>query len=110
MYKAHPDYEYTLLVKNEQQAEPIKAKYPGVKFVYGTLEQSDLIRDTCLDTDVVIRRLMDCESLDYTKLVMQTRPSRQITFLALLPSPKAWKKATRRTSQRTGFIHPARPF
>ena len=63
VYKAHPDYEYTLLVKNEQQAEPIKAKYPDAKFVYGTLEQSDLIRDTCLGTDVVIRKLMECNSM-----------------------------------------------
>lgn len=59
VYNAHSDYEYTLLVKNEQQAEPIKAKYPGVKFVYGTLEQSDLIRDTCLETDVVIRKSIE---------------------------------------------------
>lgn len=57
VYKAHPDYEYTLFVRNEERAKPIKAKYPNVKFVYGSLEDSDVLRNAVLKTDVVIRTL-----------------------------------------------------
>ncbi|TQS32107.1 hypothetical protein Golomagni_07587 [Golovinomyces magnicellulatus] len=55
VYTAHPDYEYSLLVRDEERAKPIKAKYPDAKFLYGTLEDSDLVRDAALDTDIVIR-------------------------------------------------------
>ncbi|EGX91332.1 nucleoside-diphosphate-sugar epimerase, putative [Cordyceps militaris CM01] len=54
VYKAHPDYEYTLYVRNESRAKPIKAKYPKVNFVYGALENSETLLDAVAKTDVVI--------------------------------------------------------
>lgn len=57
VYKAHPDYEYTLYVRNESRAKPIKAKYPKVNFVYGALENSETLLDAVAKTDVVIRTL-----------------------------------------------------
>jgi N-acetyl-gamma-glutamylphosphate reductase len=55
VYRAHPDYEYTLLVRDEQRGQPIKAQYPTAKFVYGTLENSDVVRDAAAAADIVIR-------------------------------------------------------
>ncbi|CAN8101344.1 unnamed protein product [Discula destructiva] len=52
--QAHPDYSYTLLVRNEERAKPVKAKYPNVKFVYGDLNASDVIEKAAADADIVI--------------------------------------------------------
>lgn len=55
VYKAHPDYEYTIYVRNEERAKPIKAKYPKVNFAYGSLEDSETLMDAVSKVDVVIR-------------------------------------------------------
>ncbi len=55
VYKAHPDYDYTLLVRDEKRGEPIQAKYPTVKFVYASLENSDAVRGAAAAADIVIR-------------------------------------------------------
>lgn len=56
VYKAHPDYDYTLLVRDEKRGEPIKAKYPTAKFIYASLENSDAVRDAAAAADIVIRK------------------------------------------------------
>lgn len=55
VHKAHPDYEYTLLVRNEDRAKVVKEKYPNVKFVYGNLDASDVIEKAAAEADIVIR-------------------------------------------------------
>lgn len=57
VYRAHPDYEYTVFVRGEDRAKPIKAKYPKVNFVYGSLEDTETLMDAVAKTDVVIRTL-----------------------------------------------------
>src|SRR3546814_7866277 len=37
--RAHPDWEYHVLVRDEYRAEPIAAKYPYVRFTYGRSEE-----------------------------------------------------------------------
>ncbi|PTB68275.1 NAD(P)-binding protein [Trichoderma citrinoviride] len=54
IYRAHPDNEYTILVRNEARAEIVKAKYPSVKFVYGGLDDVDVIEQAAAEADVVI--------------------------------------------------------
>ncbi|TFA98287.1 hypothetical protein CCMA1212_009951, partial [Trichoderma ghanense] len=54
IYRAHPDNEYKILVRNEARAEIVKAKYPEVKFVYGTLDDVDAIEQAAAEADVVI--------------------------------------------------------
>ncbi|KAJ4164373.1 hypothetical protein LMH87_006049 [Akanthomyces muscarius] len=54
VYRAHPDYEYTVFVRSEERAKPIKAKYPKLDFVYGALEDSETLMDAVAKTDVVI--------------------------------------------------------
>ncbi|KAL7817322.1 NAD(P)-binding protein [Trichoderma gracile] len=62
IYRAHPDNEYTLLVRNESRAEPVKAKYPTVKFVYGSLDDVNVIEQAAAEADVVIHT---AESADH---------------------------------------------
>ncbi|KJZ69318.1 hypothetical protein HIM_11296 [Hirsutella minnesotensis 3608] len=52
--QVHPDYEYTLLVRNEQRAAPIKAKYPHVKFAYGSLDDAAVLEKAAAAADVVV--------------------------------------------------------
>ncbi|XWW99701.1 hypothetical protein V2A60_007713 [Cordyceps javanica] len=54
VYRAHPDYDYTIYVRDENRAKPIRAKYPKVKFVYGSLEDSETLLDAVAKNDVVI--------------------------------------------------------
>jgi Trk K+ transport system NAD-binding subunit len=55
LFKAHPDWDYTLFVRNEERAKPIKAAYPNTKFVYGTLTDSAVIEKAAAEADIVIR-------------------------------------------------------
>lgn len=55
LHEAHPDYEYTLLVRNEDRARPVQDKYPAAKIVYGSLADVDVIEKAAAEADVVIR-------------------------------------------------------
>ena len=55
--KAHPDYEYTVLVRDEFRGEPIAAKYPSIRFAYGTLEDDALLEKAAAAADIVVRTL-----------------------------------------------------
>lgn len=55
LHEAHPDYEYTLLVRNEDRARPVKDKYPAAKIVYGSLADVAVIEKAAAEADVVIR-------------------------------------------------------
>ncbi|KAL7939545.1 hypothetical protein V8C35DRAFT_286962 [Trichoderma chlorosporum] len=54
IYNAHKDNEYTLLVRSEARAQAVKAKYPNVKFVYGALDDVDVIEQAASEADVVV--------------------------------------------------------
>lgn len=55
LHEAHPDYEFTLLVRNEDRARPVKDKYPAAKIVYGSLADVAVIEKAAAEADVVIR-------------------------------------------------------
>lgn len=52
--EAHPDWEFTLLVRNEERAKPIKDKYPKTKFVYGGLDDAELVQKAAAEADIVV--------------------------------------------------------
>ncbi|KAK7397914.1 hypothetical protein QQX98_012717 [Neonectria punicea] len=54
LYDAHPDYDFSLFVRNEERGKSIAAKYPGVKFVYGNLDDSAVIEKAAAEADVVV--------------------------------------------------------
>lgn len=53
--KAHPDYDVTLLVRNEDKAKHIKAKYPKANFVYGALDDAAVVEKAASEADIVVR-------------------------------------------------------
>ncbi|KAL7620436.1 hypothetical protein AAE478_009431 [Parahypoxylon ruwenzoriense] len=52
--KAHPEYEYTLLVRNEERGKPVAASYPNARLVYGTLDNAEVIEKEAAAADVVV--------------------------------------------------------
>ncbi|KAB5578422.1 hypothetical protein GE09DRAFT_549657 [Coniochaeta sp. 2T2.1] len=54
LYNAHPDWSYTLLVRNHDRGVPVAAKYPAAKLVYGDLSASDVLRSASASADVVV--------------------------------------------------------
>lgn len=56
--KKHPDYEYTLLVRNEERGKEVKVKYPNAKLVYGSLDDSIVIEKAAAEADIVVRQYL----------------------------------------------------
>jgi N-acetyl-gamma-glutamylphosphate reductase len=58
--KAHPDYEYTALVRDFKKGALVAAAFPSIRLVYGTLEDSKLLEEESSRADIVIRILLIC--------------------------------------------------
>lgn len=56
LYERHPDYDYTLLVRNEERGKLVAEKYPKVRFVYGDLNSTDVFEKEAAAADVVVRK------------------------------------------------------
>lgn len=54
LYNAHPDWNYTLLVRNPDRGVPVAAKYPAAKLVYGDLSAADVLSAAAAEADVVV--------------------------------------------------------
>lgn len=54
LYTAHPDWDYTLLVRNQDRGVPVAAKYPSSKLVYGDLSATEVISAAAAEADVVV--------------------------------------------------------
>jgi len=55
IYNAHPDFEYSALVRTEDKANDVKEKYPSVRVVLGDLDSSELIEKEAARADIVLR-------------------------------------------------------
>ncbi|KAI6769810.1 hypothetical protein HG530_004439 [Fusarium avenaceum] len=64
IHDTHPDYDYTLYVRNEDRAKVIAEKYPNAKLVYGDLESTDVIEKAASEADVVVHALNTAEPAD----------------------------------------------
>ncbi|KAH7256594.1 hypothetical protein BKA59DRAFT_552360 [Fusarium tricinctum] len=62
IHDIHPDYDYTLYIRNEDRAKVIAEKYPNVKFVYGDLESTDVIEKAASEADVVVHTAESADS------------------------------------------------
>ncbi|KAG9256055.1 nucleoside-diphosphate-sugar epimerase [Emericellopsis atlantica] len=54
LVKAFPDARFVLLVRNEERAKPIKDAYRDTTFVYGSLNDSDVIEKAAAEADIVV--------------------------------------------------------
>ncbi|KAF7514252.1 hypothetical protein GJ744_000022 [Endocarpon pusillum] len=53
LVEAHPDWEYTCLVRNADKGAKVAASYPKIRLVYGTLDSTDLLEEEAGKADIV---------------------------------------------------------
>jgi len=52
--KAHPEYEFTALVRNPDSGAKVVSVYPKIRLVYGNLDDSALLEEEAAKADIVI--------------------------------------------------------
>ncbi|KAK7713310.1 hypothetical protein SLS64_004560 [Diaporthe eres] len=67
--KKHPDYEYTLLVRNEDRGKEVQAKYPNVKLVYGALDNSAVIEKAAAEADIVVHTAQSADDVPSARAI-----------------------------------------
>lgn len=56
IYTAHPDWDYTCLVRSSDKAAPVAAKYPSVHFAYGNGSDAALLEEEASKADIIVRK------------------------------------------------------
>jgi N-acetyl-gamma-glutamylphosphate reductase len=56
LYKKHPEYTYTALVRTEEKGKSVTDKFPKVRTVLGDNDSSDLLKKESAGADIVIRK------------------------------------------------------
>lgn len=56
LHGKHPDYEYTVLVRTEERAKPVKERYPNANVIIGSNDSADIIEKAAAEADVVVRK------------------------------------------------------
>lgn len=111
LYSKYPDYNYHLLVRNDEQAEKIKNVFPKAKIVRGTLEDWQIVNDAARRADIVIGKdVKDFFNVDPSDCEIQIPPN--------LPTACQGRKLLRTASLQaillktldTGSISPGRLF
>ncbi|KAK6864046.1 hypothetical protein PG990_006514 [Apiospora arundinis] len=54
LIQAHPDFEYTLLVRTQEKADKVKTQYPNATIILGDLNDSELLREQAAKADIVL--------------------------------------------------------
>ncbi|KAF7538971.1 hypothetical protein G7054_g2554 [Neopestalotiopsis clavispora] len=57
LYDKHPDFEYTLLLRNEERGKLFLEKYPAkdnIHLIYGSLDSEDIIEKAAAEADIVV--------------------------------------------------------
>ncbi|KAI4594576.1 hypothetical protein KJ359_007664 [Pestalotiopsis sp. 9143b] len=52
--QAHPDWEYSALIRSQDKAKQVQTKYPKINAIIGGLDDSDIIKDAASKADIVI--------------------------------------------------------
>lgn len=60
--KAHPEYDYTALVRDSDRGAVVAAAYPKIRLVYGTLDDAQVLEEESARADIVIRSYPPSES------------------------------------------------
>ncbi|KAL1879954.1 hypothetical protein VTK73DRAFT_6534 [Phialemonium thermophilum] len=69
LQKAHPDFDYTLLVRNEARGKLVKEKYPNVRLVYGTLDDAHVISKAAAAADIVVHTAESADNVPSAKAI-----------------------------------------
>ncbi|KAK8095936.1 nucleoside-diphosphate-sugar epimerase [Apiospora kogelbergensis] len=52
--QAHPEFEFSLLIRTQEKADKVKAQYPDADIVLGDLDDSELLREQAAKADIVL--------------------------------------------------------
>ncbi|KAI1378579.1 NAD(P)-binding protein [Hypoxylon crocopeplum] len=69
--KAHPEYEYTLLVRNEERGKPVAAAYPNARLVYGSLDDADILAKEAAAADIVVHTANSADDVPSARAIAQ---------------------------------------
>jgi N-acetyl-gamma-glutamylphosphate reductase len=53
--QAHPEWELTVLVRNQETGKTVTRNFPKAKLVFGNLEDSELLEEEAKKADIVYR-------------------------------------------------------
>lgn len=73
LYKTHPDYDYTLLVRSQAKADIVTKAYPGAKnihFVFGDNNSADVLSAAAAAADIVIHTSQSADDIPSTKAII----------------------------------------
>ncbi|MCJ1353972.1 MAG: hypothetical protein MMC33_003959 [Icmadophila ericetorum] len=62
IHNAHPEIEYTCLVRNSDKGAQVASQYPKVRLVYGDLDSVEILEEEAKKADIVMN-LADCDHL-----------------------------------------------
>ncbi|KAJ5165309.1 uncharacterized protein N7500_007139 [Penicillium coprophilum] len=65
---AHPDWEYSALVRSKEKAAQVTSKYPQIRTVIGDLDSSELIEEEVKNADIVFN-FADCDHVAAAKAI-----------------------------------------
>jgi hypothetical protein len=56
LFQAHPDWQYTCIVRNADKGAKVAAAYPKVRLVYGNLDSTELLEEEAGKADLIYRK------------------------------------------------------
>ena len=70
LYAAHPEYEYSILVRNSDKGAVVAAEYPKVRLVYGGLDDSEVLEEEASKADIVLRKNITSIEMKQVELII----------------------------------------
>lgn len=68
--EAHPEYEYTAIVRDSSKGAVIASQYPKVRLVYGSISDSKILEEESSKADIVIRTFFFPKNIVTRKLTI----------------------------------------
>ncbi|CAG8275825.1 unnamed protein product [Penicillium nalgiovense] len=68
VHQAHPDWEYSLLIRNKDKGAQVARKYPSARIVYGDLNSPDIIEEEVKNADIIYH-CADCDHVASAKAI-----------------------------------------
>jgi len=63
LYNAHPEYEFTAIVRNSDNGALVAAAYPKIRLVYGTMDDASVLEEESAKADIVIHTADSSDNL-----------------------------------------------
>ncbi|KAJ5185787.1 hypothetical protein N7491_006342 [Penicillium cf. griseofulvum] len=66
IHQAHPDWEYSILIRSKDKGAQVASQYPSARIVYGDLDSLDIIEEEVKNADIVYHTA-DCDHVACAK-------------------------------------------